>query len=108
MNVYTIMTGLVIGGDHFFSTMNVMDASKVGETLSGFTEKTEGKIDVLFNNAGVAEVDPFEKTPLRQHIAMLGVNIQGVLNCTYSAFPYLKHSDGAAVINIVNALIYAA
>lgn len=93
----------IIGEDHFFSTMNVTDASMVEETLSEFSQNTNGKIEVLFNNAGVAEVDPFEKTVLKQHFQMLDVNIKGVLNCTYSAFPYLKHSDVASVINMSSA-----
>ena len=55
---------------------------------------------LLLNNAGVAFLGDFEALTLDQHELVTGVNVNGVLNCTYLAFPYLSKAPQAKVINM--------
>lgn len=93
----------------FSEHLDVTDADQVAAVLSAFSKGTGGKIDVLFNNAGILRINAFENIPLSDHHAILDINAKGVLNCTYHAFPYLKAAGNAYVINMASvASLFAA
>jgi len=81
----------------FSAVMDVTDSDRVAAVIAEFSKTTGGKIDVLFNNAGVAWMEPFEAQPISNHHAILDVNNKGMLNCAYHAFPYLKNARGTLV-----------
>jgi len=81
----------------FSAVMDVTDSDRVKAVLADFAKTTGGRIDVFFNNAGVAWMEPFEEQPLSNHHAILDVNNRGILNCAYHAFPYLKNARGTLV-----------
>ena len=62
-----------------------------------------GKLDVLFNCAGVLEIGDFESIPLARHYQILDINNKGVLNGCYAALPYLRRNPGSRVINMSSA-----
>lgn len=68
----------------------------VDETLEHF-----GRIDVLVNNAGVAEFGPIESTDFETWRRVMATNLDGVFLCTQAATPALKASRGA-VVNIAS------
>lgn len=86
-----------------WGAMDVRDPTSIEAALEAFAAKTGGRLDVLFNNAGVLRVSPFEKIPLEQHHAHIEVNAKGVVNCTYLAFELLKATPGARVISMASA-----
>ena len=86
----------------FSAVMDVTDENKVAAVLRDFSDVAGGKIDILFNNAGLFRIAPFEKIPLADQQAILNINNKGILNCTYHAFPYLKNSSEARVINMAS------
>jgi NADP-dependent 3-hydroxy acid dehydrogenase YdfG len=81
----------------YCAIMDVTDSDRVATVIDEFAKMTGGKIDVFFNNAGVAWLDPFEEQPLSNHHATLDVNNRGILNCAYYSFPYLKNARGTLV-----------
>ncbi|MGD0276689.1 MAG: SDR family oxidoreductase [Syntrophales bacterium] len=88
--------------------LDVTDADRVAAVLYEFNKAAGGKIDILFNCAGILRIHPFEDISLEDHHAILEVNAKGVLNCTYYAFPYLKNTRGSRVINMASvASVYA-
>ncbi|SDH04725.1 NADP-dependent 3-hydroxy acid dehydrogenase YdfG [Alteribacillus persepolensis] len=50
------------------------------QELAAFTLKTYGKIDVLFNNAGVMPLSYMKNKKIAEWYQMIDVNIKGVLN----------------------------
>lgn len=81
----------------FSAVMDVTDSDRVAAVIAEFSKTTGGKIDVFFNNAGVAWMEPFEAQPISNHHTILDVNNKGMLNCAYHAFPYLKNARGTLV-----------
>ena len=86
----------------YCAPLDVTNAEKVAAALSDFSRVAGGKIDLLFNSAGILRVKPFEDIPLKDHHKILDINAGGILNCTYHAFPYLKNAKGSQVINMAS------
>ena len=59
------------------------------------TAETYGKIDILFLNAGIGKLAPFEATGEADFDAMVAVNLKGSYFGVQKALPYL--ADGASV-----------
>lgn len=83
--------------------MDVADAAQVQAALAQFAQRTNGKLHVLVNNAGVLDAGHFEDIPLSQHHAIIDTNIKGVINCMQAAFDCLKQTPQAHVINMSSA-----
>lgn len=81
---------------------DVTQEEQIGAAIDRFVEDV-GKLDVLFNCAGVLEIGDFESIPLRRHHQILDINNKGVLNCCYHALRHLKNNPGARVISMSSA-----
>jgi short-subunit dehydrogenase len=86
----------------YCAPLDVTNAEKVAVALSEFSRAAGGKIDLLFNSAGILRVKPFEDITLQDHHKILDINAGGILNCTYHAFSYLKNAKGSRVINMAS------
>lgn len=89
-----------LGACHSYAKLDVTDKDEVARVLAEFAGSHGGALDALLNNAGVAFFSNFEDLPLEQHARVVDVNVQGVLNCTYLAFPYLAKGRSAKVVNM--------
>ena len=83
--------------------LDVTDAAQFASALAQFWQVSGQRLDLLFNNAGIAVVDDFEKVSLASHHATIDVNLKGVLNGFYAALDYLKRTPGARVISTCSA-----
>jgi len=66
------------------------------------TMKTFGRLDLLFNNAGInAPAKPFEELTLQEWERVINTNLTGAFLCTQEAFKIMKHQDptGGRIIN---------
>lgn len=89
--------------------LDTTDGAAMEQALAQFWEAAGRRLDVLFNNAGIAAVDDFEKIPLGRHHRVVDVNLKGVINGCYAALPYLRQTPGARVISMCSAsAIYGA
>jgi len=73
------------------------------EALAGFERATGGRLDVLFNNAGIAVTAPFEEAELARHHRLIDINLKGLVNGCHLAFPLLLRTPGSRVINMCSA-----
>lgn len=60
------------------------------------------RIDTLINNAGIAQVKPFEKTTPQEWNHIYNVNVMGTLLVTHASLPYLKKQDRSQIITIAS------
>ena len=80
---------------------DVADPAAVRE-LFAQTRETFGRLDLLFNNAGVSgRAIPLEDLPLEQWRKILDTNLTGAFLCTQEAFKIMKNQDprGGRIIN---------
>jgi len=80
---------------------DVTDASSV-QALFARTVGEFGRLDVLFNNAGItAPPVPLEELPLASWNAVVATNLTGPFLCTQEAFRIMKNQDprGGRIIN---------
>lgn len=82
---------------------DVTDASSVTQALEQFVAQTGGRLKVLHNNAGILKVGPFEDVSPAVHRSVVEVNVIGLMNVLHAAFPHLKATPGAQVINMSSA-----
>ncbi|KQP37319.1 SDR family oxidoreductase [Pseudorhodoferax sp. Leaf274] len=80
---------------------DVTDPASV-QALFDTIEKTYGRIDVVFNNAGVnAPAVPLDELPLDKWFAVLDTNVTGVFLCARAAFGLMRRQSpqGGRIIN---------
>lgn len=65
-----------------------------------------GKIDVLFNNAGIMPVNNLDQVARDEWDNMLDINVKGVLNGIASALPIMKKQKSGHVITTSSVLGY--
>ena len=88
--------GIALSGD-------VSDYKSYENAIRLFTEKTGGKMDVLFNNAGIIFTGNFEEASPGQNRKVIEVNLLGPVNGVRVALPFLKSTPGAKIINMASA-----
>jgi 3-oxoacyl-[acyl-carrier protein] reductase len=61
-----------------------------------------GRLDVIFNNAGIGTFVPFERLDAAAWDRVVAVNLRGVyLGCRH-ALPHLRRSGGGAILNMAS------
>ena len=88
-----------IEGDHAI-TADVTDSDQVRDAYEEVSDKF-GRIDVLFNNAGINPSDDGDvlETTLESWQRVQDVNLRGVFLCCKHGIPHLLEAGGGSVIN---------
>lgn len=98
-----------LGASTIGGRLDVTDPGAVGRALEDFVAFSGGRIDVMFNNAGILSVGEFETIGVARHHAIVDVNVGGVINGCHAAFPHLLRTPGSRVISMSSAsAIYGA
>jgi NAD(P)-dependent dehydrogenase (short-subunit alcohol dehydrogenase family) len=79
--------------------MDVRDAKSVKETVDSAISRFK-KIDVLFNNAGVAKLEPFLTMSDELRDFHFDVNIKGIWNVAKAVFPYMVNAKYGRIVNM--------
>lgn len=64
-----------------------------------------GRVDVLFNNAGIAGVGELEETTLDLWEAVLRVNVRGVFLMSRAVVPGMKSRRSGSIVNMASAIV---
>ncbi len=77
---------------------------------------SHGRLDILFNNAGVAFFAPIEAVDADHYESQFSINVRGLIETTQHALPHLKKQGGVIINNasvvgddpIPNGSVYSA
>lgn len=82
--------------------LDVTDASAVDALLQNTVERT-GRLDYLFNNAGIGIGGPIGRHTLEDWDRIIGVNFRGVIHGVYSAYPIMQRQGFGHIVNTASA-----
>lgn len=91
-----------IGGGAKASTLDVTDRESFRAHIAHIA-KTDGRIDALFNNAGVVVAGDMRELSGADFDRAVDVNIRGVVNGVLAAYPLMVSQGGGAIINTASA-----
>lgn len=83
--------------------LDVTDVKEYKDALALFSSKTGGRMDALFNCAGVMTMGRFADIPLEDHLRTLDINVKGVVTGTWLSLPLLRKSEHAHVVSMGSA-----
>ena len=75
--------------------LDVRDKLAFDQTMNQFAERTGGRLDMMFNNAGMAVGGSFDAVPFEKILDMVNVNLVGVMIGIYAAIPLLKKTENS-------------
>ena len=88
--------------------MDVRDRNAWDDALATFTAASDGRLDILFNNAGIGTGGPLAVMDSADIERVLDINLKGVFWGAQAGFPYLKATSGSALVSTSSAAgIYA-
>lgn len=83
--------------------VDVTDYGAVAAAVGAFADAHGGRLHCLFNSAGVLEIGRFERVEPAQHERTVAINVLGTMHCCHAAFPFLRDTPGARVVNMSSA-----
>ncbi|THD75255.1 MAG: SDR family oxidoreductase [Phenylobacterium sp.] len=75
--------------------LDVTNRADYRAALDDFGPAAGGRLDILYNNAGIGRGGPFAEQPFEDILAVVQVNLVGVLIGIYEAIPLLKATPGS-------------
>lgn len=110
--------GLIEGGFKYSHRLDVRDRAAWDVALEAFATAAGGRIDVVFNNAGIGHGGPIADQPTGEIEALLDINLKGVIFGAQAAYPHLKKTAPrsalintaslAGIIGAANLSVYCA
>ena len=91
------LTGLERGVTRI--TLDVNSAESIADATAEVLER-EGRIDMLINNAGVANFGPLAELPLAEVRHVFETNVVGPLALTQAVFPQMATRNSGFIVNI--------
>ena len=86
------------GGQATYMAVDVADLDAV-KKLMGFAQQTFGRVDVIFNNAGIMPLSPMSELKVEEWNRMIDINIRGVLNGIAAGLPIMQAQGKGHFIN---------
>jgi NAD(P)-dependent dehydrogenase (short-subunit alcohol dehydrogenase family) len=91
------------GGSASSAIVDVTDPA-AARRLADAVAKDHGRIDVLFNNAGISGVGTLHETPIELWDKVMAVNVRGVFLVTKYVVPYMLEKRRGSIINMSSTI----
>lgn len=83
--------------------LDVRDRAQWDAALTAFTQISGGRLDLLFNNAGIGSGGKWDELDPVEADRVIDINFRGVVNGIYAALPHLRATPGSAIVNTGSA-----
>lgn len=83
--------------------LEVTRSEEWARALEEFAAASEGRLDLLVNNAGILRAGRFADVEVAEHHRTIEVNVLGVVNGCHAAYPYLRATPGSGIVNLCSA-----
>lgn len=93
------------GGECEIFAGDLTDKKAIDKLFEKAIEKVNG-VDILINNAGIAQSTPFGEISIEEYDLIMNVNVRVPFILTQKALPYLEKSDRATVINVASVVAH--
>lgn len=94
------------GGNAEYRALNVADREDV-KAFVAFAHGKHGRVDVLFNNAGVMPVSPMNALKTDEWDNIVDINIKGVLNGIAAVLPVMEAQGSGHIVNTASTGAHA-
>lgn len=94
---------LISGGMVERYVMDVRDRDAWTASLDAFTRASGGRLDVLFNNAGIGTGGPLAEARFEEIDRTIAINFTGVVNGARIGHAYLARTPGSVLLNTSSA-----
>jgi len=94
------------GGTAEFRALDVANRADV-QAFADFARRKFGRVDVIFNNAGVMPVSPMNALKTDEWDRIIDVNIRGVLNGIAAVLPLMEAQGGGHIISTASTGAHA-
>jgi NADP-dependent 3-hydroxy acid dehydrogenase YdfG len=94
------------GGVAEYRALDVTDRHDV-KTFVAFAQERFGRVDVIFNNAGVMPVSPMNALKTEEWDRIIDVNIRGVLHGIAAVLPIMEAQGSGHIINTASTGAHA-
>jgi NAD(P)-dependent dehydrogenase (short-subunit alcohol dehydrogenase family) len=86
------------GFEAFFAEVDVAREADI-RTMVDNTIARWGRIDILFNNAGVVLVKPLEQMTEEEWDSVMAINVKSVFLAVKHAVPHMRQAGGGSILN---------
>jgi NAD(P)-dependent dehydrogenase (short-subunit alcohol dehydrogenase family) len=89
---------MAAGGKAEAAQVDITDPASVGQALDAVLEG-RGKLDYMFNNAGITVIGEFQDLPLEEITKVLNVNLHGALHGSHYAYRIMAKQGFGHIVN---------
>lgn len=93
------------GGVAFLTRVDVTDETSINSWRDAVMNR-HGRIDVLFNNAGISAVGPLHEVSRELWDAVVAVNLTGVYLVSKAILPIMMEQGCGSVINMSSSIVH--
>jgi 3-hydroxybutyrate dehydrogenase len=84
-----------------YQVADVADREAVRRAFEGAVADS-GEVEILVNNAGLAEAMPFTKMTDEHWDRVIDVNLTGVFNCSRAVMPAMAERESGTIVNVAS------